>query len=136
MSKTPGCPKCGHNDIRVSVETWADVAFYADGDHDCESADADLEFDGGSTAQCRACGWFGHVNDITPQKQYFTVFIRQANDQGTTWISEVWAESIDAAKEVAKAKCAADWGWDDTDDLAVIGVVKGNAVILEWKDLT
>ena len=69
----------------------------------------------------------------------FTVFIREADGTGTTFITSVEAETIEEAKEQALDECAESWGsgdepWD-RDDLHVLGVAEGDVEILEWDDL-
>jgi hypothetical protein len=68
----------------------------------------------------------------------FTVFIREADGTGTTFITSVEAETIEDAKEQALDECSESWGssgenWD-RDDLHVLGVAEGDIRILEWDD--
>jgi hypothetical protein len=72
----------------------------------------------------------------------FTVFCRESNNTGTTWIDSVRAKDVEDAKVKAVKKCAKDWGYDEEDhegnpeeDITCIGVAKGNVVILDWDDL-
>ncbi len=66
----------------------------------------------------------------------FTVFLRQANNEGTTHISYHPGDR-DEAVQLAIAQCHANWGWDgDDDDLRVLGVAAGDVTIVEWDDLT
>lgn len=65
----------------------------------------------------------------------FTVFIRDADNTGTTYITAVQATDVEAAKKAACAKCWADWGYDeDNEPLHVLGVAEGDVTILEWDD--
>lgn len=69
----------------------------------------------------------------------FTVFIREASLQGTTYITSCQCPDIETAKAQALQECFADWGWDEDEDraiedLVVLGVGKGNFKILEWDD--
>lgn len=66
----------------------------------------------------------------------FTVFCRQSDGRGTTWIDTVSAESAERAAELGKKSCAADWGWTHRmEDITVIGVAQGDVKILFWEDL-
>lgn len=63
----------------------------------------------------------------------YTVFCRQEDGQGTTWISDVEANSLEEAKIEGLAQCSADWDWD-VADIVVLGVAEGVVNILEWED--
>ena len=63
----------------------------------------------------------------------YTVFIREANGTGTTYITSETADDIEAAKRAALLDCAEQWGMLP-EDLRVIGVAAGKVVILEWDD--
>lgn len=65
----------------------------------------------------------------------FTVFIRQSNNQGTTYITSSDATNIEDAKTDALAQCMEDWDVEDEDHIVVIGVAEGDVKILEWDDL-
>lgn len=67
----------------------------------------------------------------------YTVFCRQANNLGTTWIDRIEAENLDQAAEVAREKCAADWGYDSErlDQITVVGIAEGDVNILFWEDI-
>ena len=69
----------------------------------------------------------------------FTVFCREANNEGTTWIGTVEARDVDQAIKLGTVECAVDWGsggqnWS-LDDIAVIGVAEGSVNILAWDDI-
>lgn len=67
--------------------------------------------------------------------QPFTVWCRQSNDTGTTWISPViMARDMAHAGTLALRQCSADWGMGE-DNIAVVGVAKGDVEILTWNDL-
>lgn len=73
--------------------------------------------------------------------QGFTVFLRQANGEGTTHISFQEEADRNAAVYAAIRECRTDWGWEDDgsdedDDLHVLGVAAGDVTIVEWDDLT
>lgn len=75
------------------------------------------------------------------QPQGFTVFLRQANGEGTTHISFQEEADRNAAVYAAIRECRTDWGWEDDgsdedDDLHVLGVAAGDVTIVEWDDLT
>lgn len=63
----------------------------------------------------------------------FTVFCRDANDTGTTYITSVEADDIDQAKRDALEECSAAWE-QDVADIRVVGVAEGDVNILEWDD--
>jgi hypothetical protein len=63
----------------------------------------------------------------------FTVFVRESDNTGTTYITCVDAESIDAAKSAALAECAEAWDYE-LYSLRVTGVAEGDVNILEWDD--
>jgi len=68
------CPKCSSNELRVSVEMWADVTFYEE--EDVDGADhevtdgpyGDMEWDSDSAAQCRYCGLSGQLSDFAKEE--------------------------------------------------------------------
>lgn len=64
----------------------------------------------------------------------YTVFIRQDNNRGTTFITAVEAPDQEIAAILALAECAECWEWD-LADLHVLGIAAGNVDILEWEDL-
>lgn len=64
----------------------------------------------------------------------YTVFIRQLNNEGTTFISSYEADGVPEATELAVADCAECWEAAE-DDLHVLGVASGDIEILEWADL-
>lgn len=81
-------------------------------------------------------------NDATATKTdttKFTVFIRQADGTGTTYITSVEAADIEQAKQAALEECSQDWSVNGSpwaiDDLTVIGVARGEFEILEWDDV-
>lgn len=64
----------------------------------------------------------------------FTVFCRDADDTGTTFITSVGADNIEAAKAAALKECADAWG-QNIDSIRVVGVAAGDVEILEWDDM-
>jgi hypothetical protein len=64
----------------------------------------------------------------------YTVFVQEASGRGTTYITAVYARSVDGAKDLALAECAENWHWD-VDDLRILGVAEGSVAIVEWEDL-
>ena len=65
----------------------------------------------------------------------YTIFCRQSNGQGTTWISTVEGETVEEAKKEALFHCSWDWGYESTEGIVVIGVAEGVVNIIEWEDL-
>jgi hypothetical protein len=64
----------------------------------------------------------------------YTVFIRQLNNEGTTFISSYETPGVPEAIDLARADCAECWEADEKD-LHVLGVAAGDVEILEWDDL-
>lgn len=70
----------------------------------------------------------------------FTVFVREACNQGTTFITSVQAKDMEEASRLAREECAIEWrrdgaGEDCTwDSLKVVGIAEGDVNILEWDD--
>jgi hypothetical protein len=64
----------------------------------------------------------------------YTVFIRQSDGRGTTFITSVEATNTGHASSLACAECAGCWK-ADLADLHVLGIAAGNVDILEWEDL-
>ena len=65
----------------------------------------------------------------------YTVFCRQSNNQGTTWIGSVQAYSMDDAAWMGRETCQRDWDYAyDMDQIAVIGVAEGDVKIIYWED--
>jgi len=57
-----------------------------------------------------------------------------ANSFGTTWIDHVQAADPYEAAEKGKEQCAEDWGWDDSDGISVLGVLRGEPTVEFWND--
>jgi hypothetical protein len=51
------CPQCGGHRFDVEVKQIATVLFLSDGDHQTDSSEGDLEWDGDSDATCCGCGY-------------------------------------------------------------------------------
>jgi len=49
---------------------------------------------------------------MTSRMKTYTVFCRQKNRTGTTWIDNVQAATPKAAQKRAVLGCASDWLWD------------------------
>ena len=64
----------------------------------------------------------------------YTVFIRQPDNTGTTFISSAEAETEEEAIAAVLEECRDCWDWEG-DDLHVLGVAAGDIEILEWDDL-
>ena len=64
----------------------------------------------------------------------FTVWCRESNNTGTTWIDNVDATDVEDAKVKAVEKCAQDWQ-QDSDGITCIGVAEGDVKILDWDDI-
>jgi len=62
----------------------------------------------------------------------FTVFCRQKDGKGTTWIRVVQAKDALHATEVALSECATDWDYP-RDEIHVCGVATGD-IDLTWND--
>lgn len=70
--------------------------------------------------------------------QTYTVFCRESNNLGTTWIGTVEAESVSQAVSLGREKCARDWGQafcNNYDAIAVIGVAEGEVKVVLWEDI-
>ena len=69
------------------------------------------------------------------QPKQWTVFIRDADNTGTTYITCVEAEDVEAAKAAASALCREDWMYDESDQLHILGVIEGDiGEVVEWDD--
>lgn len=66
-------------------------------------------------------------------KATYTVFVRQSNVKGTTFVDEYKAENIADAKQQALAD-AAKWQRIDESELQVLGVAEGTVNLVEWMD--
>lgn len=76
----------------------------------------------------------GPVEEVLPEPDDYTVWCRQLNNEGTTYIDQVLARSHKDAALQAVENCARDWQ-TDARDIGVIGITKGSANILHWTDL-
>lgn len=65
--------------------------------------------------------------------QEFTVFCRQKDGKGTTWIGAVHAKDVDEAAELGVQECAEAWNYPE-GDVHVCGVAEGDVKILNWDD--
>ena len=63
----------------------------------------------------------------------YTVFIREPDNTGTTFISSAEAETQEEAVAAVLEDCRDCWEWEG--DLHVLGVAAGDIQILEWDDL-
>lgn len=63
----------------------------------------------------------------------WTIFIRDANNQGTTFITTA-SGTRNEAIEVALEECKDSWGYDSVADLRVLGLARGDVDIVEWDD--
>lgn len=70
----------------------------------------------------------------------FTAFCRKASANSTTWIqiievpSEPQGNLIMRAGQVAKQKCAKDWG-QQIENIHCLGLVRGKIEVAYWGDL-
>lgn len=66
----------------------------------------------------------------------FTVWVQQANGEGTTHISSHAAADADEAATLAMGETCRNWGIDfEPDALRILGIAKGEVEIVEWEDL-
>ena len=63
----------------------------------------------------------------------YTVFCRNSDGQGTTWIDTVEAESLDEAMQVGREMCANAWNCN-VGDVHVLGVATGFENVIYWND--
>lgn len=65
----------------------------------------------------------------------FTVFVRQSNNEGTTYVESVWTSNATEAAEIILANCAGEWKCL-TSELRVLGIIASEAEIeiVEWND--
>lgn len=63
----------------------------------------------------------------------WTVWVRDANGEGTTHISAHKAETIEAAVALAVEETAGDWQ-QPKEALEVLGIAEGDVKIVEWND--
>lgn len=69
------------------------------------------------------------------QAPLWTVFIRDEDNTGTTYITCVAATDLDAAKGLASAQCRDDWGYEEDAPLHILGVIEGDiGAVIEWDD--
>lgn len=64
----------------------------------------------------------------------YTAFCQDRDSGGSTWISIVEATDTESAIIEARTRCADDWGYDDPEDIHVLGIAKGDITILHWDD--
>lgn len=73
-------------------------------------------------------------------KTTFTVFCRQASNEGTTHIDTVEAKDVLSAMLVGRQQCLRDWNSGTPlftlDDIHCLGIAAGNVTILHWEDPT
>jgi hypothetical protein len=92
-----------------------------------------------SAVHCTAHVDFDPGSRVEQRLPTFTVFCREANNEGTTWIGTVEARDAEHASELGAEQCSVEWGsggqnWS-LDDIAVIGVAEGSVNILKWDDI-
>lgn len=66
----------------------------------------------------------------------FTVFCRQTNNQGTTYISGgISAEDANEAARLGREECAAEWDMPE-EVIHVLGVFRGDMAPVLWEDIS
>lgn len=70
------------------------------------------------------------------QRQWFTVFVQEADGSGTTHVSAHQCHDVQQAMRAGLADTSNAWGEHDypEDKLRILGVVEGNVSVLEWSD--
>ncbi len=70
-----------------------------------------------------------------------TAFCKDADGNGTTWIGSITMphepegeSAYEEAHALARQACADDWGYSDAGDIICIGLIRGDAAILDWND--
>jgi len=67
-----------------------------------------------------------------------TAFCTDANDyESTMWVEafEVPDDAtVESMKQIARERCAEDWGYD-VDDVQFVGLASGNVDIIVWEDV-
>jgi hypothetical protein len=65
----------------------------------------------------------------------YTVWVRQANHDGTTHVSSHNARSPAGAARQALSETRSDWGGEyKINELYVLGIAEGNVSLIEWND--
>ena len=67
------------------------------------------------------------------EASWFTVWVARRNGEGTHFVQGFRAPDIEDAKRQALEECAECWGYDQ-EDIMVLGVVAGDAKVIEWND--
>lgn len=69
------------------------------------------------------------------QPPLWTVFIRDEDNTGTTYITCVAATDLDGAKGLASEQCRDEWGYEEGAPLHILGVIEGDiGAVIEWDD--
>lgn len=108
------------------VGELADLACDTDSEDEAMAANADVE---------RARQTLAAYDAQQAQAPLWTVFIRDEDNTGTTYITCVAAVDLDAAKGLASAQCRDDWGYEEDAPLHILGVIEGDiGAVIEWDD--
>lgn len=85
-----------------------------------ESMDLDVS-EVGELFERAQTAWQAHLGQ--PQESTFTVWCRQSDGRGTTWVSDVVASTQEDAVAKGRKACAYDWGQEDREfQILVVGV--------------
>lgn len=74
--------------------------------------------------------WSGNSPVLTP----YTVFCRQSDSVGTTYIGVVDAYDLDSASSAAIKQCSDEWMGYDPEKIVCTGVIEGKVNVLHWDD--
>lgn len=74
--------------------------------------------------------WSGNSPVLTP----YTVFCRQSDNIGTTYIGVVEAFDLASASQAAIKQCSDEWMGYDPEKIVCTGVIEGNVNVLHWDD--
>lgn len=64
----------------------------------------------------------------------YTAFCQQTNGKGTIWITNIDANNLEEAIDLAIQECALDWE-DSPTNVHCLGIAEGDVNILHWEDI-
>lgn len=123
----PVCRYCGSDDVVADATARWDVKGQC-----WEHSHA---FDSGSCCECGEENKRFDWGEVGEPLFAFTVWVCQANGEGTTWFDFVEATDAANAETRALEACGSDWGGNyPPEALCVLGVARGRVDLVGWND--
>lgn len=64
----------------------------------------------------------------------YTAFCQSTDGRGTIWIESIEADTVEAAIQIARERCAECWEYS-VEDVHCLGIAAGDVAIEHWEDI-